>query len=128
MTEQKFQEFQEAVERWKSGTDSENDRRLIQNVLQTGGVNFGQGNQASVSGSVVGTVINIQFQDTEQAQAFLTQLQGYTPPKKPPYMEDKLPDNFVERPEEYEKLISLLTGASDQNPVALTGIRGAGSL
>jgi hypothetical protein len=78
-----IQDLQEAVERWKADKTDEGNLRTIQNVIQSGGVNFGQNNQVSVSGPVIGTV-NLQFQTAEQAQAFLDQLQQYQPSKPPP--------------------------------------------
>ena len=89
MTEAKIQDFLAAVEHWQSDTASDNESLLIQNVLQTSGANLGQGNQVSITAPVIGT-INIQFQTAEQAQAFLAQLQQYTPPKPPP--PDELPE------------------------------------
>jgi hypothetical protein len=89
VNEEKLQEFLVAVERWQSDTASDNDSLLIQNVLQTGGVNLGQGNQVSITAPVIGT-IDIQFQTAEQAQAFLPQLKQYTSPKPPP--PDELPE------------------------------------
>ncbi len=47
MTADKSQQFLDTDERWKTGTASENDRLLIQDVLQTGWVIFGQNNQVS---------------------------------------------------------------------------------
>ncbi len=84
-----MQDFLEAVERLKVDEADEENLRTIQKVIQSGGVNLGQGNQVSVTAPIIGE-INIQFQTAEQAHSFLTQLQEYTPPKKPPI--DELPE------------------------------------
>jgi hypothetical protein len=73
--ENKRREFLDSIEKWRSNTADEDDLYTIADVLQSGGVNFGQDNQVRVSGSVIGTV-NIQFQTPDQASEFLGTLKG----------------------------------------------------
>lgn len=48
-----------------AGQAAQADLRLLQDVLQTGGVDFGQHNEVAVHGSVLGTV-NLQFESAGQ--------------------------------------------------------------
>jgi tetratricopeptide (TPR) repeat protein len=82
MPKDKRQELNDAVERWQAGKASEYDCKIILNVLQARGVNFGQSNQTRDSGFNLGKT-NLQFQNADQAQAFLFHLQQYLLPKPP---------------------------------------------
>lgn len=80
ITQALIQELQEAVENWKTDESDQENLHRIQKIVQSGGVNLGQGNQVKISGPVIGTV-NVQFQTEDQAQAFLDRMVQDTPSK-----------------------------------------------
>ena len=68
-----YDEFLDAIERWRSNQADEQDIQKIANVLQSGGVNFGEENEIKVSGNVIGE-INITADSLDKSAEIIDQL------------------------------------------------------
>ena len=104
--ENEGQEFLDSVERWRSNQADETDLYKIANVIQSGGVNFGEENEIKVSGNVIGE-INITVESLDKSAEIIDQLF-----KDRKETEDRPPKEIPVR----RKINAFLCHSSDDKP------------
>jgi hypothetical protein len=68
-----YDEFLGSMERWRSNKADGQDIQKIADVIQSGGVNFGEDNEIRVSGNVIGE-INITVESLDKSAEIIDQL------------------------------------------------------